>query len=65
MERGREGPTCSPGELQEGGPRDGTPESTEDEEGGAGALCNALESTFFFLEGLSRPGERDPSRDAM
>ena len=29
---------CPPGELQEGGPRDGTPEGPEDEEGGSGAL---------------------------
>jgi len=38
MERRREGPKCPPGELQEGGPRDRPAESTEDEEGGPGAL---------------------------
>ena len=38
LERRWEGPKCPPGELQEGGPRDRPAESTEDEEGGPGAL---------------------------
>jgi len=35
MERRREGEACPPGELQEGGSRDSTPESKGDEGGSA------------------------------
>ena len=47
MERGRESEACPSGELQEGGSRDGTPESTEGEEGGPGN--QAITTLLFYL----------------
>ena len=47
MERGREGAACPPGELQEGGSRDGTPEGPEGEEGGPGN--QAITTLLFYL----------------